>query len=108
AANGDGAAMSEVFDKIASNIVQCGLKVVPEKESMVHLRARCTQRGKAAKEMDGILSLYGPEERSLPILGNQDLNQYLETLAQLLAPYMSKANKSVVTFIGKEFSTLAV
>ncbi|CAO3566087.1 unnamed protein product [Mortierella alpina] len=108
AANGDGSAVSHVFDTIASSIVQCGSKAALAKESMMQLRGRCTNHSNAVKEVDGILTLYGPEELSLPILGNQDLNKHLETLAQLLSPYVSKANKSVVSFIEKEFSLRAI
>ncbi|KAF9273476.1 hypothetical protein BGZ68_001486 [Mortierella alpina] len=108
AANGDGAAVSNIFDKIASSIVQSGSKAVLDKESVMQQRARCTDNSNAAKEIDGILSLYTPKEVCLPVLGNQVLNKYLETLAQLLSPYVSKANRSVMSFIDKEFSSLAV
>ncbi|KAF9176473.1 hypothetical protein BGZ50_000588, partial [Haplosporangium sp. Z 11] len=43
------------------------------------------------------------DESGIPIIGNQELNKHLETMAFALSPYLARANKSVMKFIEEEF-----
>ncbi|KAG0307839.1 hypothetical protein BGZ99_001352 [Dissophora globulifera] len=108
APSGDGAVVSSIFDNIACEIVRLGSKAMLEKDVVMQFRSRCSNRSNAAKEFDGVLSLYIANISAIPILGNHDLNKYLETMAQLLSTYISRANKSVMTFIDQEFSSLTM
>jgi predicted RNA-binding Zn-ribbon protein involved in translation (DUF1610 family) len=100
--SGDGVAASNLFHDIACDVLRDGSQAVLKRETVQRLRGRCTNEGNISNEFDGILTLFG-DKSSMPILGNRDLNKILENLAPQLSSYIAKANKSVASFIEKEF-----
>ncbi|KAG0272109.1 hypothetical protein BGZ97_011082, partial [Linnemannia gamsii] len=98
--NGDGVAASNLFRTIAVSALKDGSNAVLQRGRVQELRGRCTDQRGITNEFDIILGFYGGES-SLPILGNQRLNKYLENLAPLLSTYIDKASKSVASFIEK-------
>ncbi|KAF9986451.1 hypothetical protein BGZ75_001800 [Mortierella antarctica] len=103
--DGDGSAISGLFHAIATKVITDATGALLDKHKVEDLRARCTQKGKAAKGLDDILSLFPDSQPSIKILGNRDLNKYLEALAPLLSTYIARANGSVMLFLEKEFAT---
>ncbi|KAG0009181.1 hypothetical protein BGZ81_003593, partial [Podila clonocystis] len=100
--SGDGVAASNLFHTIACDVIRDGSNAMLKRETVQQLRSRCTDQGSISNEFDGILTMYG-DRFSMPILGNPNLNKFLENLASHLSPYIAKANKAVASFIEKEF-----
>ncbi|KAF9582548.1 hypothetical protein BGW38_000073 [Lunasporangiospora selenospora] len=101
---GDNVEASNLFHNIASNVIKDGAQAVLEKKTVQQLRSRCTDQGSIPNEFDRILSLYGDDDDSMPILDNHDLNDPLESLASHLSPFIATANKEVVCLIEGEFA----
>ncbi|KAF9949415.1 hypothetical protein BGZ70_001796 [Mortierella alpina] len=104
--NGDGAAISRLFHAIATGVIRDAGQALLDKTKVEDLRAGCSQKGKAAKGLDGVLSLFGKDHSSMKIIGNRELNKHLEVLAPLLSTYIARANGSVVPFLEREFTAL--
>ncbi|KAK3814513.1 MAG: hypothetical protein J3R72DRAFT_498338 [Linnemannia gamsii] len=62
-------------------------------------RNRCIKEGRTTQLLEGILSLYTSTQTSINILWNRDLNEYPETLAQILSTFIATANAAIVPFI---------
>ncbi|KAK3834550.1 MAG: hypothetical protein J3R72DRAFT_452106 [Linnemannia gamsii] len=106
--SGYGVAASRIFRLVANMAIKSGADAKLAKQAVVELRGRCANSGDVAQELDGILSLYPEDQTSIPILGNKDLNKYLEKLARYLSPYIATANRSVMSFIDQEFAFSAL
>ncbi|KAF9543484.1 hypothetical protein EC957_000845 [Mortierella hygrophila] len=85
-------------------VIRDAKEAVIDRQTVEELRDQCTNQTKARKGLDEILSLFSGTQASIKILGNLHLNNILEVLAQLLSPYITKANASVAAFVEKEFT----
>ncbi|KAG9065046.1 OPT super [Linnemannia hyalina] len=103
--NGYGPALSSLFHAVSSAVIRDGSDALLDKQTVEKSRNRCTKEGRATQGLEGILSLYTGTKTSIKILWNRDLNEYLETLAQILSTYIATANAAVVPFVWKEFTS---
>ncbi|KAG9319124.1 hypothetical protein KVV02_004110 [Mortierella alpina] len=96
--SGDGHHASRLFFKIARAVLQAGNDAVLEVETMQECRRSCSNETKNIPPvLDSILELFTDGASTIPILGNRQLNGYLETLANLLSSYISGVNNNILT-----------
>ncbi|KAG2220446.1 hypothetical protein INT45_004188 [Circinella minor] len=109
----DGRVMSLVFRQIALSIIRqqdsgvAADKIVGflEKTFLERMILKCSNDGKTKRILESITELYEHNTSSIQIIGNNQLNSYLETLAELLCPYLCRVNKHVSDAIIQTFPT---
>ncbi|KAF9343225.1 hypothetical protein BGX34_007071, partial [Mortierella sp. NVP85] len=103
-AHSGGVAVSNLFHKIACNVIRHGTNATLKKKTVKQVRRECADESIVSSQLDGILTLYRGES-SVPILGNTDLNKFLERLASHMSSYINTGNKAVASFVTNEFTT---
>lgn len=89
---------------ISKEVLQNGSSAALKLSTVQETLVQCTEHSQIATAFETILGLFPAGATSVPILGNQNLNNELEILANLLSSYIATANSSVVTFIQQRFS----
>ncbi|KAI9303561.1 hypothetical protein BJ944DRAFT_289301 [Cunninghamella echinulata] len=92
-----------IFSLIATSIIKHGAEANLPIQFVKKCNSQC--KGKILSIFQEILDLYGSSTQ-ITILGNNELNGKLETLAGLLPSYIATANKSVENEITKLFDLL--
>lgn len=94
----DGHRASRLFFKVGTAVLQDGNDAVLEVSTVQECRRSCSNETKSIPPVvDSILGLFKNGTSTIPILGNRELNGYLETLASILSSYISGANNTVLT-----------
>ncbi|CAO3689633.1 unnamed protein product [Rhizopus stolonifer] len=90
-----------IFRSIATLVLKKGKDSYLSKDFVQKLENTAT--GKIKDILQAIVSLFSPDSTTLPILGNDRLNKYLEQLVKLIIPSISLANSSVQKEIDQIF-----
>lgn len=95
---GDGHHASRLFFKLGTAVLQTGNDAVLEVDTVRECRQSCSNETRSVPlVIDSILGLFKNGTSTIPILGNRQLNGYLETLTIILSSYISGANNTMLT-----------
>jgi hypothetical protein len=75
-----------------------------DKTLVQQLKEKCNKDSNVKKILHSITELYEPDTQEIPIIGNPQLNTWLQMLSQHLSPYITRANRSVSETIMYSFS----
>lgn len=94
-------AASRIFCLMARAINKAGADAKLAKQTVVELRGQSSNSGEIVQEFDSILLLYSEGQSLIPIVGNKNLNNPLEASTRRLSTWIATANRSAVSFIGR-------
>ncbi|CEG84520.1 hypothetical protein RMATCC62417_18311 [Rhizopus microsporus] len=100
----DGRLASRLFRSIASSVWEKGDQAAIDLRLVQELKVKCTPNGKIRCIMGEIEQLFSNELPTIPVIGNNDLNQQLQKLAPLLSPEIVKGNNSISRVIHDIFT----
>ncbi|KAI8075077.1 hypothetical protein BC940DRAFT_265819 [Gongronella butleri] len=96
ASNTDGKLASQVFAIAAVAVISNADAAVISKAEISRVLSKCTAGGRVADAIEKILAVFPGDATSVPILDNANLTAALKPLAEILSPYLFKANEIII------------
>lgn len=106
----DGKIAPRLFMEVATQVLKSGLDGKLKRSTVESLILQCRPQAgikerRVMKELNQVVELFDNKD-DLRILYNQELNSILTRLAELLAPYLSKANTEISKEVRSKYESL--